>query len=539
MVAQAYRAIETAEGPDDLPVALLSQAIALVGATHGALVDPEGQLRAAIPLGAPLPGRWPEAAWEGLDWTIVERPMGDGRAAACLPITWGAERWLLALVSSGSGFHGGDRLEAVPLLAAYARARLEVLLSRQEAAEARSEASVAHERQVELALSLYDLYDEAQQQAITDGLTGLSTHAHFQQRLAEEFEESVRRDRPLALVLVDLDHFKSINDDHGHQTGDLVLREVAGLLKGRLKAGEVAARYGGEEFALVLSESAIERAMEVAEELRREVEGWPVALPEGRPLRITASFGVAGRNPRDHSPQDLVRRADHALYAAKNGGRNRVARARGQLESSHQAIGAPRRGSQEMFLALARAMSAAIEARSPMLAGHSEAVGELALRMAKALRMSPEQQEAMMIAGMLHDVGMLAVPDPVLLRPGSLTEAEWAQMRAHPASGVAVLARFSSFAGLREAVLHHHERWDGQGYPDGLAGEAIPLSARILALCDSYDAMVRGGYAFGHGLSPERAALELLRCAGTQFDPQLTETFLKVLPGKAGQQTLS
>lgn len=133
-----------------------------------------------------------------------------------------------------------------------------------------------------------------------------------------------------------------------------------------------------------------------------------------------------------------------------------------------------------------------------------------------------------MIAGMLHDVGMLALSDSVLLSK-NLTDEEWVQMKDHCRAGVAILSKFSTFSGLREAVLYHHERWDGKGYPEGLKEDAIPLSAQILTVCDTYDAMVRNGYAFGRGMGPEAAMAELRRCAGTQFNPQLVEVLLTVI----------
>lgn len=532
-IAQAYRAIDEAKTQEDIPFALLMQAISLVGAANGAIIDPESQVRAAIPFGAgsSLPikdaGIW--EAKPGDVWTV---PSSGGRLYVALRFGLGPDEDLGVVLSSPSGaFLAPERLAALPLLTAYAASRNRYLKAQADADAAETQAKEANDQNLEMALRLYDLYEEAQNQAITDGLTGLATHAYFQQRLAEEMSESFRHHLPLTFMIFDLDHFKSINDNYGHQAGDIVLKEAAAMLKTKVRTSDLVARYGGEEFAVILPQTSEEDGFTLAERLRQDLEVMEFQISAERKLKVTASIGLASRGERDATSKELIKRADMALYAAKNGGRNRVVRAEGPAAEAVNAIGAPRKGSQEMFLALARALSAAIEARSPMLHGHSEAVGELALRMAKALGLGPDKQEAMMIAGMLHDVGMLAVPEAVILKPTALNDAEWAQMKAHPQAGVSILARFSTFSGLREAVLYHHERWDGKGYPEGLRGDAIPMGARILAICDSYDAMIRGDYAYGMGVPEKEAAAEIRRNSGIQFDPELVELFLGVLSG--------
>jgi HD-GYP domain-containing protein (c-di-GMP phosphodiesterase class II) len=252
-------------------------------------------------------------------------------------------------------------------------------------------------------------------------------------------------------------------------------------------------------------------------------------VSESRSLQVTASIGVATRIERDGSPKDLIKRADVALYSAKNGGRNRVVQAHGSTQEAVSTIGAPRQGSHELFYSLARAFASAIEARIPLMHGHSERVGAWAAAMGAVLGLPPEKQEALQIAGLLHDVGMMSVPARVIFKTDALDDSDWEMMKEHPARGVGLLAKFSTFSGLLEAVLYHHERWDGRGYPEGLAGGDIPMGARILAICDAYDAMIRGDYTFGRGLKPEDAKLELERCAGTQFDPELIPLFLKLL----------
>lgn len=519
-LATAFEAFGAAERPADVLEALLDEAVGLLAGSGGAILD-EQSVRASR--GVRLA---PESAFAGA--TAVPHPVTiEGRAYAAWRFMPSPDEALALFVSDAT--LTPERASALMLLGAYAASRAQYLRVREEVEGARAQAKAAHEQQMEMALRLYDLYEEAQNQAITDGLTGLATHAYFQQRLAQEVAASARYQQPLSFMIFDLDHFKPINDTHGHQAGDIVLRETSAMLKAKVRTSDLVARYGGEEFAIILPQTPEEDAFQLAERLRVELAEMAFDIGNGRKLKVTASIGLASRGEHDQTPKDLIKRADVALYAAKNRGRNRVVRAEGPANEAMSAIGAPRAGSQEMFLALARALSAAIEARIPMLHGHSEAVGGLALRMAQALGLPEDKQEALMIAGMLHDLGMLAVPESVILKPAALDPDEWAKMKSHPEAGVAILSRFSSFAGLREAVLYHHERWDGQGYPEGLKGEAISVGARILAICDSYDAMIRGEYTDGRGIAPEEAVAEIRRCAGTQFDPKLVEVFLDVL----------
>ncbi|MBO9542735.1 diguanylate cyclase [bacterium] len=517
-LATAHDAFARVTALGELPFVLLTHAMGVTGAEAGAVYDTAGEMLAVSPEASATLGPVPRDL--SLDTPV--------RRDACL--------YLRARMHEEAELVLALRLATIPadpavldeqllLLSRFACDRAGYLLARREADVAKSQAKEAHERQMEMALNLYDLYEAAQQQAITDGLTGLATHAYFQERLADDLSESLETPSPLSLMIFDLDHFKSINDNYGHQAGDMVLKEAAAMLKESLKPTDLPARYGGEEFTIILPQTSEDEAFAVAERLRQTLADKEIPISPERSLKVTASIGLAALTPDIQTPKELIKRADAALYAAKNGGRNRVMRATGPAAEAVNAIGAPRKGSHEMFLALARALSAAIELRSPMLHGHSEAVGDLALRMGKVLGLAADKQEALMIAGMLHDVGMLALPDSVLLKTSGLDNTEWEQMKSHSQAAVTILSRFSTFAGLREAVLYHHERWDGKGYPEGLGGNAIPLGAQILALCDTYDALTRSGYAFGRSMTHAEAIAELRRCAGGQFNPELVELF--------------
>jgi diguanylate cyclase (GGDEF)-like protein len=534
----AFAAIGSAETQEAVPFALVIQAMAVTGSFDGGVFDVRGKLRAApfenssetLPL---------EDAdvWVGMPNVARFAPSSDGREVLTMHFELRAdEKVAIALVFPEGQRPGPERISALALLNQHAQARALYLWARLQAEEAQAQAKIAHEQQMEMALRLYDLYEEAQNQAITDGLTGLATHDFFQQRLAQEMRESTRYGRPLSFLIFDLDHFKSINDNHGHQAGDTVLKGAAAMLKEFVRGSDLVARYGGEEFAVILPQTNEEDAYNLAERLRQILEELEFEINPERKLKVTASIGVASRIEGDVMPKDLIKRADVALYSAKNAGRNRVVIAAGPAVEAVNAIGAPRQGSQELFYSLARAFAAAIEARIPLMHGHSEAVGRLARKMGEAIGLAPDKQEAMQIAGLLHDVGMMSVPESVIFKPTKLDESDWQMMREHPARGVAILARFSTFSGLLEAVLYHHEKWDGTGYPEGLKGNAIPMGARILSICDSYDAMIRGDYAYGVGVTPALALKEVERCAGTQFDPELVGLFLRVIESLEAEQ---
>ncbi len=534
----AFAAISQSETQEAVPYALVIQAMAVLGAVDGGVFDMRDKMRAApfegsadlMPLGS-------QVVWDGPVNLARVDATPDGRARVTVHFELRAgEQVAIGLIFPTATPPGPERLAALALLASHAQARALYLWARHQAEEAQEQAKIAHEQQMEMALRLYDLYEEAQNQAITDGLTGLATHDFFQQRLAQEMRESTRYGRPLSFMIFDLDHFKSINDNHGHQAGDTVLKGAALMLKDSVRGSDLVARYGGEEFAVILPQTNEEDAYNLAERLRKILEEMEFEISPERKIRVTASIGVASRTEADIMPKDLIKRSDVALYAAKNAGRNRVVVAQGPTVEAVNAIGAPRQGSQELFFSLARAFAAAIEARIPLMLGHSEAVGDLARKMGAKIGLPPDKQEAMQIAGLLHDVGMMSVPESVIFKPTKLDESDWQVMREHPARGVGILARFSTFSGLLEAVLYHHEKFDGTGYPEGLKGTAIPMGARILAICDSYDAMIRGDYAYGVGIPAADAALEIERCSGTQFDPELVKLFLKVLEEGDGDE---
>ncbi|HMN99417.1 MAG TPA: diguanylate cyclase [Miltoncostaeaceae bacterium] len=333
--------------------------------------------------------------------------------------------------------------------------------------------------------------------AATDPLTELPNHRAFQERLHEECARALRAGAPLSLVLLDLDHFARINDRHGHPAGDAVVREVARRLRECARDGEMVARIGGEEFAWLLPGDEMD-AWQAAERARQAVEAEPVATD----IRLTISAGVCELGQAG-SPMELLRLADGALYWAKAHGRNRSVRYSPdvveELSDAERAARLEHQQALNAVLALARA----VDAKDPYTMRHSQRVAEMAVRVALEMGWSADRVRLLHEAAVLHDVGKIAVPDLVLTKPGRLSDEEFALVREHAVRGAEIVAETLTPEQVAW-VRGHHERFDGAGYPDGLAGHDIPDGARILALADAWDAMT-SDRPYRRGMSASRA----------------------------------
>ena len=345
--------------------------------------------------------------------------------------------------------------------------------------------------------------------ASSDPLTALANQRSFRERLAEEVSRSTRYGHPLGLVLLDIDRFKRVNDRHGHQIGDAVLTEVARRLGRLARAGDLAARVGGEEYALLLPETDAEGALTLAERARRAV----AEEPFGEAGTLTVSLGVAelGAAP---DGQDLFRRADVALSWAKLSGRNRSECDRPGMHAI-PADGDRRDDHDPDRVMAIRALAILSEADSPQFLRHSDRVAAVAEAVARALGWDPGRAAALGEAALIHDVGRIGVPLELIRRPGPLDLSEWELVRAHADLGGRIAARALPPEQVAW-VRGHHERWDGTGYPDGLAGDAIPEGARILAVADAWVAAT-SERPHRPALAPAEALAELEADAGTGF----------------------
>jgi diguanylate cyclase (GGDEF)-like protein/putative nucleotidyltransferase with HDIG domain len=355
--------------------------------------------------------------------------------------------------------------------------------------------------------------------ALTDPLTGLGNHRHFHERLERELQHANERNLPLTLCFVDVDDFKRINDRFGHPAGDRVLSQLASRLR---QTGE-AFRLGGDEFALLLPGYGESAALTAASSVVERIAA--LDLEQVGPVTVSAGVAISPQHAAERD--ELIRLADSALYWAKEYGKNRVRAYRPDVielaELKRLASGPDRAARFRAAASLARA----VDARDVYTGSHSQRVAELAARTARRLGLPDEEVELTRLAASLHDLGKLAIPEEILRKPGPLTEPERIVLERHPQIGFRMLESLGVDP-VADWVLHHHERWDGSGYPDGVSGERIPLGARIIFVADAYDAMI-SERVYRRRVSPEEAVAELRRCAGTQFDPEVVAALAEEL----------
>jgi diguanylate cyclase (GGDEF)-like protein len=370
-----------------------------------------------------------------------------------------------------------------------------------------------------VAVALYQrsVYESlrAMRLALTDPLTGLGNHRHFHERLQRDLDQADSRGTTLSVCLVDIDDFKHVNDTFGHPVGDQVLAQVAA----RLRTGGEAFRLGGDEFALLLAGRSEYEALGVANLVLQRIADLTFDHGDG----LTVSAGIATFPVHGVERSEIVRLADSALYWSKRHGKGRATIYR----DASVDLGDLRRLGDEhdrhsRFLAAA-GLARAVDARDAYTGEHSAEVGELAARIACRMGLPTDETELLRLAGSLHDVGKLAIPEDILRKPGPLSEAERIVLERHPQIGFRMLDSLG-VEPVATWVLHHHERWDGSGYPNRLSGPDIPLGARILFVADAYDAMTTDRVYRGR-LSDGAAVRELERCAGTQFDPDVVRAF--------------
>jgi diguanylate cyclase (GGDEF)-like protein/putative nucleotidyltransferase with HDIG domain len=357
----------------------------------------------------------------------------------------------------------------------------------------------------------------------TDPLTRLANRHGFRELLDLELARARRREGRLTVVVGDVDHFKEVNDRSGHQVGDIALQRVARLLEQGKRDVDAIARVGGGEFALVLPDTDQHGAFVICERLRSEL----CKEFAGETVPITISFGVASYPRQGETAAALLRAADEALKAAKWHGRDRTMLHNAEMRGTPERDGENRDVASERFLAVMLDLAEAIDLRFSGSARHSETVGRYAEIMARELGLSVQRTTRVRLAGMLHDIGKVGVPDGILHKPGKLTDAEFAVIQRHPELGAQMLDH-PSLTDVREWVGAHHEQPNGRGYPRGLSEDEIPLEARILAVADAYEAMT-SDRSYRSSLDHEAARAELERCAGTQFDPRVVRALLTLL----------
>ncbi|MBI5869859.1 MAG: diguanylate cyclase [Actinobacteria bacterium] len=393
----------------------------------------------------------------------------------------------------------------------------------------------AHDKLQGQYAELAEHHKKAKEMANTDGLTGLKNHGHFQRHLHHEVDRARRYERPLSLIMIDLDFFKQVNDKFGHQKGDAVLKHVGRILREECRDVDYVARYGGEEFVIVMPETTAPSAIDAANRLREKIEMLylEVNLPEHQ---TGASFGVADFPDCAPDNTSLIAAADGALLFAKRQGRNRVSYFRdlSDAELSGDDLDNLNTRLEGAGFQTIRVLAKAVDVRDQYPEHDMNNLSRVATSLARELSFTPDQVEALILATKLHDIGKIGIPKKILQKTDHLLPEELEILRQHPQMGEQILQEANTVKDLIAAVLYHHERWDGKGYPEGLHGEEIPLMARIVGILDAYRAM-RSDRPYSKALSVNEAIAELRSAAGSQFDPVLVEKFVQLLNEEEGK----
>jgi diguanylate cyclase (GGDEF)-like protein len=364
------------------------------------------------------------------------------------------------------------------------------------------------------------LYVEAEEKARIDELTDLLNRRSLDELMAAEINRHSRYSGVFSLIILDLDGFKAFNDNYGHPAGDKLLKEIGVVLKATVRSTDQAFRYGGDEFAVLLPNTPIDAALQVANRTRRKV----ASKAKAGHIVITASLGLANWPADGVTAEEIVNAADTALYRAKREGGNRSYCASGtllELQDTPLSLVDSRDGDT---LSAIFALAETVDAKEHYTSSHWRKVKEYAVLLATAAELEPEEIAKLETSALLHDIGKISISEKILNKRAPLTTSDWEAVKTHPQVGVNIACRAPELVPCLPGILHHHERYDGTGYPIGLKGEEIPLEARILAVADAFAAMTTVR-SYSDALPLEGALEELKRGAGTQFDPELVAIF--------------
>jgi diguanylate cyclase (GGDEF)-like protein/putative nucleotidyltransferase with HDIG domain len=361
------------------------------------------------------------------------------------------------------------------------------------------------------------LWEETKALGEIDSLSGLYDRHRALEQLEIELARARRYEGTFSILLADIDNFKNFNETWGHAGGDEVIKRVASVLHNRNRTADFVGRYGGDEFIMVLPATSRTGAATVADHMRLALGSQPYVAPSGQAIPLRMSFGAAAFPEDGHDAQSLIAIADANLYESKRWGGDTVTLRRETFAAeSIDASG---------FSTLDSLVNA-VDNKDHYTRKHSAHVAEYSASIVESLGFSKEKQEVLRVAALLHDVGKIGLPDRILRKPGPLTHEEEDAVRQHSLLGSLMVSQhMPGNDEVREAVLHHHERWDGTGYPAQLSGRNISMLGRILAVADAYSAMTTDR-PYRAGLSLETAVEELKKGSGKQFDPEVVNVFL-------------
>jgi diguanylate cyclase (GGDEF)-like protein/putative nucleotidyltransferase with HDIG domain len=362
------------------------------------------------------------------------------------------------------------------------------------------------------------------ERAMRDPLTGQANHGFVLEQLTHHLS---RRNAAGAIAIVDIDAFRLLNAGHGHRAGDEALLRVADTLAAVVRANQLFGRFGPDEFLVADFTDGGERLLRTLDELRVALLDVEMRFAGTEALPVSVSIGVA-RAPLDGTrPLELISVAEAALREAKTGG-GAVTKVADQSTIGSLAA-------QNTIFGVFEGLVATVDAKDHYTRAHSEDVTAHALFLAQAMGLGDEERRLLRLAGLLHDIGKVGVPDGILRKPGPLTDLEFEIVKQHVALGDAIVGAVPQLTEVRSAVRHHHERWDGDGYLDGLAGEEIPALARVLAVADAYSAMTTTR-PYRKALTPEVALARVAKAAGSQLDPVPAMIFVKAMRAQAARE---
>jgi diguanylate cyclase (GGDEF)-like protein len=376
------------------------------------------------------------------------------------------------------------------------------------------------------------LYQEARLTSLTDTLTSVGSRKMLEDKLQAEFDRSKRYKRTFSLAIFDLDNFKTINDILGHGSGDDALKKLAKCMKKEKRTTDILTRYGGDEFVMIMPETKAIDAVTLLERIRDKVQ--QIKLTQNLPMTISCGIAEHSFKAIDSS-REVMRRADLALYEAKSAGRNCVKVwdktmsktinndiENEKIKKLQRRIAGLSEQAEKVFIQSIWGLVQALEAKDPYSKKHSENVMYYAVGIAKTMKIAPEQIDVILRAAMIHDIGKIGIPDAILTKPAKLTPRERSVIEQHPLIAVRILEKMTFLEQEIAIIRHHHEKWNGHGYPDGLSNSAIPLGARIMAIADTFDALT-SNRTYHKARSIAEAIEILVDSSGYDYAPKVVE----------------
>ena len=358
-----------------------------------------------------------------------------------------------------------------------------------------------------------------------DGLTGIYNHRFFYDALGGIMEISKKENNLVSMMLIDIDYFKVYNDVNGHQMGDEVLKSIGFILKNSFRKDDIVARYGGEEFAIILPNTSEKDAIKLAEKLRSKIEKTYFRGEENQPNgKVTVSIGISIYPDKAKDAIELFKSADDALYRAKFFDKNRVESYTSILEE----LKIDTEDEHIDIITSIKTLISVINAKDKYTYGHVERVVIYSRLLADKLELSEKNKKDLIYGAYMHDIGKINIPKEILNKNMPLTNEEWEIMKQHSINGVEIVKSVESLKESIPLILHHHERYDGKGYPDNLKGNEIPYLVRILTVVDCFDAMT-SSRPYNKRKTYKEAIGELKRCSGTQFDKDIVDAFVEVI----------